>query len=99
MFLAFNLSFAQTPEWMNFTAGNYIQALAIEGDYIWVGTSSGIVKLNMLTGEKVNYNKANSGLPSSGVTAIAIDRQGNKWIGTEWDGLAVYREGGVILRK
>jgi hypothetical protein len=32
------------------------------------------------------------------VTCLAVDAQGNLWIGTiDW-GLAVYREGGVILR-
>ncbi|CUS76316.1 hypothetical protein JGI20_01597 [Candidatus Kryptobacter tengchongensis] len=68
--LIFNLSFSQNPEWINFTYGNYIRALAIEGDYIWVGTNGGLVKLNMLTGEKVYYTKA-SGLPSNQIYTIA----------------------------
>ncbi|MFQ6052516.1 MAG: two-component regulator propeller domain-containing protein, partial [Candidatus Hydrothermarchaeota archaeon] len=38
-----------------------------------------------------------SGLPYDSVYALAIDQQGNKWIGTGGGGLAVYREGGVIL--
>jgi ligand-binding sensor domain-containing protein len=29
------------------------------------------------------YNTSNSGLPSNYVFAIAIDGQGNKWIGTD----------------
>jgi len=96
IFGALNFSFSQNPEWVNFTAGgNYIRALAIEGNYIWVGTEGGLVKLNMLTGEKIYYTKA-TGLPDNSVLAIAIDSQGNKWIGTD-GGLAVYREGGVIL--
>ncbi|CUT05813.1 two-component regulator propeller domain-containing protein, partial [Candidatus Kryptobacter tengchongensis] len=82
IFLFCTFSFSQNPEWINFTTGgNHINALAIEGDYIWVGTDGGLVKLNMLTGEKVNYTKG-SGLPSNYVLAIAIDGQGNKWIGT-----------------
>jgi hypothetical protein len=36
-------------------------------------------------------------LPANIVSAIAIDGWGNKWIGTGGGGLAVYREGGVIL--
>jgi hypothetical protein len=35
------------------------------------------------------YNTSNSGLPSNDVSAIAIDGQGNKWIGTGW-GLAKF---------
>ena len=26
-----------------------------------------------------------------------IDEQGNKWLGTDFDGLAVFREGGVVF--
>ncbi|MFN3134724.1 MAG: two-component regulator propeller domain-containing protein [Candidatus Kryptonium sp.] len=44
----------------------------------------------MLTGGKVNYNKLNSGLPDNWVYAIAIDSQGNKWIGTWGGGLAKF---------
>jgi hypothetical protein len=43
------------------------------------------------------YNTLNSGLPDNFINAIAIDKQGNKWIGTDGGGLAVYREGGVII--
>jgi ligand-binding sensor domain-containing protein len=80
---AFNFLFPQSPEWVNFTANKNILSLTVEGNYIWVGTKGGLVKLNMLTGEKVNYNSANSGLLDNLVLAIAIDLQGNKWMGTE----------------
>ncbi len=36
------------------------------------------------------YNTSNSGLPDNGVRAIAIDGQGNKWIGTYGGGLAKF---------
>lgn len=54
-----------------------------------------MVKLNKLTGEPTFFNKSNSGLPG-GVSSIAIDGSGNKWIGTIYGGLAVYKEGGVV---
>ena len=34
------------------------------------------------------YNSSNSGLPDSSVLAIAIDRDGSKWFGTEGGGVA-----------
>jgi len=43
------------------------------------------------------YDPDNSVLASYSVGALAIDPQGNIWIGTRQRGLAVYREGGVIL--
>jgi ligand-binding sensor domain-containing protein len=42
------------------------------------------------------YKASNSGLPYNYICGIAIDGQVNKWIGTD-GGLAVYREGGIIL--
>ena len=39
------------------------------------------------------YNETNSGLPYNRVLAIAIDASGNKWIGTDEGGLAVYSGG------
>jgi hypothetical protein len=42
------------------------------------------------------YNEYTSGLPDSWVGSIAIDKLGNKWIGTN-RGLSVFREDGVIL--
>jgi len=49
------------------------------------------------TPEWIVYNTANSGLPHNYVECLAFDAPGNIWIGTRWGGLAVYREGGVIL--
>ena len=36
-----------------------------------------------------NFNTSNSGLPDDNIHAIAIDKQGKKWIGT-YNGLAVF---------
>jgi ligand-binding sensor domain-containing protein len=36
------------------------------------------------------YNTSNSGLPNNRIWAIAIDGQGNKWIGTYGGGLAKF---------
>ncbi|CUT01972.1 two-component regulator propeller domain-containing protein [Candidatus Kryptonium thompsonii] len=69
--------------------GNSVLSVAFEGDYVWLGTTNGLVKLNRFTGEKINYNKSTSGLPSDYVRAILIDSQGHKWIGT-YGGLAKF---------
>jgi hypothetical protein len=77
----FSVSFSQ--EWSVFLAGKQINCLADEGQYLWVGTAGGgLVKLNKSTGEYIIYDEWNSKLPSNYVLAIAIDEQGNKWIGT-----------------
>jgi ligand-binding sensor domain-containing protein len=82
--------FAQNPEWITYSNGNLIRSIVIEGDYIWVGTSTGLVKLNKTTGEPVFYNTSNSGLPGNDVRSLAIDGSGNKWIGTNGGGLVEF---------
>jgi ligand-binding sensor domain-containing protein len=61
----------------------------------WIGTYRGLAKFDGVNWTV--YNTSNSGLPSNDVWAIAVDGQGNKWIGTYGRGIAVYREGGVML--
>ncbi|NQV15815.1 hypothetical protein HQ531_10195, partial [bacterium] len=91
-----------------------IFSLAIDGEGTkWFGVGEltglfgpsprGLVKLN---GENwVLFTSGNSSLPTSKISSIAIDDNGNKWIGTQslagegWfaeGGLAVYQEGGVV---
>ncbi|MCR4416766.1 MAG: hypothetical protein NUV92_03360, partial [Ignavibacteria bacterium] len=86
-----NLSLSQNPEWVNFTNGDVVTAIALEGDYVWVGTfRGGLVRIDKRTGNMTFYNKANSGLPDNRVRAKAIDGQGNKWIGTDGGGVAKF---------
>ena len=48
--------------------------------------------------EWIVYNTDNSGLPSNEPGPVLdFDAQGNIWIGTNNSGLAVYRDGGVIV--
>ena len=82
--------YSQLPEWINYTSGNEVIALASEGNDIWIGTTGGLVKLNKITSEVTFYNKANSGLPDNSVSAIALDSVGNKWIGTLEGGIAKF---------
>ncbi|MFA5031379.1 MAG: two-component regulator propeller domain-containing protein [bacterium] len=83
-------SFAQYPNWINYTNGQRVEALADNGNELWIGTGGGLVKLDKTTDSMTFYNKANSGLPENVVTAIAVDKNGNKWIGTFVGGLAKF---------
>lgn len=74
---------AQNTEWLTYDSMSYIRCLAIENDFIWIGSTEGLLKFNKITGEKTFYNIFNSGLPVDYVSAIAIDNEGNKWIGTD----------------
>jgi ligand-binding sensor domain-containing protein len=73
---------SQTPQWSNYTAGKFVNAIVQEGDNLWVGTDGGLVLYTISTGQSQFLNKANSGLGYNIVNAIAIDRNGKKWIAT-----------------
>ena len=75
---------AQNPQWITYnTDGNHVTAIAIEGDYLWIGTRGGnLVKLNKNTHEKIIITKNHPGFPNARITSLAIDDKGNKWIGT-----------------
>ncbi len=72
--------FSQTSQWKDFTNSNAIFALCNENNTLWVGTSGGLVKVDMSSGNTVFYNRGNSGISSNSVTSISIDKNGNKWI-------------------
>jgi hypothetical protein len=64
-----------------------------EGNKMWFATSAGLA---MLDGTLWTvFNTTNSGIPGQIVKDIEIDASGNKWLATD-QGLAVYRQGGVL---
>ncbi len=90
----------------NFTVYNTSNSPLLS-DYIWtltfdkqgnlwvgMGVPGGIAKFD---GQNWTlYSTSNSGLPKDAVSKIAFDDWGNMWLGT-YGGVAVYKEGGVIL--
>lgn len=91
-------------EWTNYTCGKFVNCIAEENNYIWVGTTGGLVKIDKFTGIPVFYDKGNSGLPTIRIYCIAVDSQGTKWIGTSsglvrYDGIewTVYNSSNSIL--
>ena len=74
--------YAQSLGWLNYTCGNDIRTLTLDGDNVWVGSSLGLAKINKATEQITIFNKGNSSLPVNFIQAIAIDSSKNKWIGT-----------------
>ena len=58
----------------------YIKTIATEGDTVWAGGVSGLARY--VGGTWTVFNSSNSGLPCNEIEAFAIDKFGNKWIGT-----------------
>ncbi len=74
--------YSQDREWINYTNGDEINCIEMEGDLVWIGTGGGLVKYDRSSESTVFYDRSNSGIPSNGVYSITIDESGNKWIGT-----------------
>jgi ligand-binding sensor domain-containing protein len=71
----------------------YTYCFSHDGPAVWVGTAAGAAKFDGNTWSA--YDTANSILPNKYVRALAVDRKGNKWIGT-LNGLAVFNETGIV---
>lgn len=70
--------------WTHYSVENaVVNALAIEGNYVWAATNGdGVIRWNHTDGSFVRYNTA-TGLVHNTVRAIIVDGNGHKWFGTE----------------
>lgn len=73
----------------------YVRALAIEParGALWVGTSAGVHEVDLGSGKLRNTFTRKEGLANEYVFAIGIDRQGQKWFGTNAGGVSRYKDG------
>ncbi len=78
----FSLCFSQNNQWLSYTNGKSITCQVQDSDYIWIGTSGGLVKYNKIDGSREYLNQTNSGLPDNYIYCIEVDAVGSLWIGT-----------------
>ena len=77
----------------------HIHDIALSSDgSVWVAGCTpfegGLVKID---GEDITiYNPDNSLLPDNGTTALYFDNSDNLWIGTKYEGLVEFNEGGIV---
>ena len=68
--------------WRDNSNGVFIHPSVIEGYFLWVGGEEGLFRVHIDTKKRKNYTTSD-GLISNSVRAIAVDRLGFKWIGTD----------------
>ncbi|VAW30097.1 Sensor histidine kinase/response regulator, partial [hydrothermal vent metagenome] len=73
----------------------FVRSLAIEEDknILWVGTSVGVLEIDLTTQEVKNTFTRKDGLANEYVFAIGIDKDGYKWFGTNGGGVSRYKDG------
>jgi len=81
---------AQLTNWENFTNGDMVTKIIADGDYLWIATGGGLVKMNRHTEEKEFYNRASAGLPDNHLLALHKDAQGNLWMGGRYYGVGKF---------
>jgi ligand-binding sensor domain-containing protein len=74
----------ETYQWKTFTiadglAGNFVSDAKIAENILWLATNGGVTRYD---GENWTGYDRDDNLPSNSIRSIAIDRNGNPWIGT-----------------
>jgi ligand-binding sensor domain-containing protein len=93
------LTFPQLSDWSNYTNGNMVTEILNDGDYLWIATDGGLVKMNKATEEKTFYNRANAGLPDNHLRSLAKDKDGNIWVTAQYYGVGRFDGTDCIVYK
>lgn len=68
-------------------------ALEASNNTLWVGTSGGVLEIDLATQQPRHTYTRDSGLANEYVFSIFVDSQGNKWFGTNGGGVSRLRDG------
>ena len=73
----------------------YVRSLAVEvgSNTLWVGSSLGVLEVDLASQQVKNTFTRDDGLANEYVFAIGIDPEGYKWFGTNAGGMSRYRDG------
>ena len=71
----------------------YARALLVDDGRLWVGTSAGVLEIDLDSLEPVNTFTRQHGLANEYVFGIGRDRTGHLWFGTNAGGVSRYKNG------
>lgn len=66
----------------------FVRALAIDGPFLWVASSEGVLKIDRTGGSKVSHFTTQQGLMVNYAFAVSVDPHGVPWLGMNSGGLA-----------
>ena len=80
-----------------FNIGESLVARSLEleaaSDTMWVGTSAGVMEIDLKSLQPRNTYTRDHGLANEYVFGIFVDSQGNKWFGTNGGGVSRFKDG------
>jgi transglutaminase-like putative cysteine protease len=76
-------------------AANAVNDITLDpkGNCIWIATSGGLSCWDSKTGKFNAYTSSNSDLKTSDINVVYVDSDGNRWIGSNGQGLYALRQG------
>ncbi len=78
---------SQSSNWTHYQYECSVKDFVFEGSVVWMISEAGLLSYDTTTNQSRIYNHANSGMPNNHPpTALAIDSNGNKWIGGDFNG-------------
>lgn len=83
------LAFSQLINWINYTSKNEVSDILSDGEYLWIATEGGLIKLNKSTKEKIFYDRT-GGLPDNHLKSLAKDKEGNIWVTSKYYGVGKF---------
>lgn len=61
---------------------NHVNDSISIGNYLWLATANGVIRINQTTRKQIDYNTENSDIPADEVESIAANQKDIVWIGT-----------------
>jgi hypothetical protein len=68
--------------WREFSNGVFIHPSVLDGEYLWVGEPEGLFRVTLARGTRQHFT-TDDGLVSDAIRALAVDRLGFRWVGTD----------------
>lgn len=81
LFLISQNLFTQPGEWKTYTSKNNVNDIDVKNNEVWVATSGGVFRYELLTSSYSDYTTSN-GLRTTEISSIFIDEKLNVWIGS-----------------
>ncbi|OGU75958.1 MAG: hypothetical protein A2V93_05255 [Ignavibacteria bacterium RBG_16_34_14] len=87
------LALPQNNEWLSFPYSSEVRDIKLKGEFIFLATTGGVVKINSINNEMTFFNQANSGLPSNNTFQIAVLSEDTFVVNCSHYGLAWFENG------
>ncbi|NQU33313.1 MAG: hypothetical protein HQ521_08770, partial [Bacteroidetes bacterium] len=79
-----------SQSWENLTNKDWVFSIDEEDEFLWIGTSGGLVKLNKQTKETITFDRANTRIPDNNVLSLGVENNNTLWLGSRFSGIGSF---------